>query len=194
MKNYDYSQSGWYFVTICTQNRENLFGEIVDNNIVGARRDAPEQTGCNRPISMKWDQPISMNLNQYGKIIEDIWKSLPKHHPVELDMFQIMPNHVHFILLIVSASRPNNTGGARPAPTTKLGIIIGSFKSECTKQIRKIYSVGVGRARPIKTIWQRNYYEHIIRNEDEYVKIKEYIKLNPSMWEKDRNNQNNMPL
>lgn len=138
-----------------------------------------------------------MILNKIGTIIEYVWKSLPNHHPVELDAFQIMPNHVHFILHIVSdrvqtgRSRPNNTGGARPAPTSKLGTIIGLFKSECTKQI---HGVGATRGSPVSkthgfTIWQRNYYERIIRNKEEYVKIQEYIKLNPSMWERDRNNQ-----
>ncbi|PJB88198.1 transposase [Candidatus Roizmanbacteria bacterium CG_4_9_14_0_8_um_filter_34_12] len=156
LKNYDYSQSGLYFVTICTQNRECIFGNIINNN-VGVGRD----------------RPISMILNQYGKIIENVWESLPNHHSVELDVFQIMPNHVHFILHIV-------LGASRRAPTT-LGFIVGMFKTECTKQINKL------RNTPGQKIFQRNYYEHIIQNENELIKIRQYIKTNPLFWNQDIN-------
>jgi len=156
LKNYDYSQSGLYFVTICTQNRECIFGNIINNN-VGVGRD----------------RPISMILNQYGKIIENVWESLPDHHSIELDVFQIMPNHVHFILHIV-------LGASRRAPTT-LGFIVGMFKTECTKQINKL------RNTPGQKIFQRNYYEHIIQNENELIKIRQYIKTNPLFWNQDIN-------
>ena len=156
LKKYDYSQSGLYFVTICTQNRECIFGNIINNN-VGVGRD----------------RPISMILNQYGKIIENVWESLPDHHSIELDVFQIMPNHVHFILHIV-------LGASRRAPTT-LGFIVGMFKTECTKQINKL------RNTPGQKIFQRNYYEHIIQNENELIKIRQYIKTNPLFWNQDIN-------
>jgi len=169
LKNYDYSQSGLYFVTICTENRKRLFGDIV-----GVGRDRPPLIGRDR--SMPDEPRVSMILNQYGTIVKNVWKSLPDHHSVELDAFQIMSNHVHFILHIV-------LGASRRAPTT-LGTIVGLFKSECTKQIN---NVGATRGSPdSKTrgspkihIWQRNYYEHIIRNENELIIIREYIKLNP---------------
>ncbi len=169
LKKYDYSKSGLYFITICTQNRKCLFG-----NIVGVGRD----------------RPILMILNQYGKIIENVWESLPDHHPVELDAFQIMPNHVHFILHIVSGARPmitgasriNDMGASRRAPTGTLGFIVGMFKTECTKQINKLQNT------PGRKIFQRNYYEHIIRNEIELSKIRQYIKNNPLFWKKDINN------
>jgi REP element-mobilizing transposase RayT len=157
--NYDYSQSGLYFVTICTQNRENVFGKIV-----GARRDSPKIIEYDRPVPNK--QPVLMVLNQYGKIVDNIWKSLPNHHMVGLDVFQIMPNHIHFILHIIQ-------GASRRAPTT-LGFIIGMFKTECTKQINKL------RNTPGQKIFQRNYYEHIIHNENELTKIRQYIKNNPT--------------
>ena len=82
-----------------------------------------------------------------------------------------------------------DSGAINRAPT--LGFIIGLFKSECTKQI---HAVGVGRDRPSFVVFQRNYYERIIRDEEEYIKIKEYIRSNPSMWEKDRNNPENIIL
>lgn len=96
LKRYDYSEAGYYFVTICTQNREFLFGSIV-----GVGRDRPDNA---KP---------EMILNEMGKIVKSVWQSLPKHHPVELDQFQIMPNHVHMIIVITGASQ--STGGSCPA-------------------------------------------------------------------------------
>jgi len=157
LKKYNYSRSGLYFVTICTQNRECLFGYIVNG---------------------------VMRLNEIGKIVKNIWESLPKHHPVELDAFQIMPNHVHFVL-IISCRR----GIARNAPTFgnviagSLSCVVRSFKSECTKQINIVYATHESNIR----VWQRNYYEHIVRTKTDLNKIREYIKMNPQMWETDRN-------
>lgn len=171
LKNYDYSQNGLYFVTICTQNRENMFGDIV-----GANHDSPVP---------------KMVLNEFGKIVENVWESLPKHHPVELDTFQIMPNHVHFVIQIVTELQ---SGRSRPTPTDKstfkptLGFIVGMLKTESTKQINQ-YSVGARRDAPQQhKIWQRNYYEHIIRTENDLNEIREYIKTNPQIWDRDRNN------
>lgn len=177
LKNYNYSQSGYYFITICTQNRECLFGDIVDGKMI---------------------------FYETGKIVEYVWKSLPNHHPVELDAFQIMPNHVHMIIHIVG--RGNIMGRENPAPTIlgpiplghvygsgnptpTLGQIIAYFKYESTKQINQYYvRAGIIPPNTIKKIFQRNYYEHIIRNEDEYMRIKQYIRLNPQIWKRDRNN------
>lgn len=118
---------------------------------------------------------------------------------IKLDTFQIMPNHIHGIIVMpfVGATRgspcehrgsPSNMprgtshqqGGSRPAPT--LGIIIGLFKSECTKQIRHHCND------PLFQLWQRNYYEHIIRNEQEYNHISRYIISNPANWDHDKLN------
>ena len=174
LKKYDYSQNGFYFVTICTQNRENMFGKIV-----GARRDAP--------TSIVGDTPTHIELNQYGKIIAEVGKSLPDHHPIELDAFQIMPNHIHCIMHIVSHTSCNTVMGAsRRAPT--LGWIIGIFKTQCTARINAV------RNTPGWRIFQRNYYEHIIRNEEEYRKTIEYIQNNPNRWDEDRNNPVNIPF
>lgn len=167
LKNYDYAHAGHYYVTICTHNRQCLFGTIKNGKIL---------------------------LNKSGKIIVDIWQSLPKHHPVELDTFQIMPNHMHSVIQIVGATRGSpaiatvrskpQTGGSRPAPT--LGTIIGLFKSECTKKIRRAME------NPHINVWQRNYYEHVIRNQKSLNKIRQYISTNPSMWSHDRNNPNRL--
>jgi len=187
LKGYDYSQSGWYFVTVCTENRKRLFGNIINENMV---------------------------LNECGKMIESIWQSLPKRFPVVLDAFQIMPNHIHMIIHAVGAGfMPARTGGFMPAhgertttmmvgaipmvgmvgattrvaPTAALGDIIGAFKSLITHE----YVMGVKNNgwKPFnQRLFQRNYYEQIIRNEIDLNKIREYIQSNPLMWERDRNN------
>jgi len=121
-----------------------------------------------------------MKLNEMGKIIKNAWELLPGRFPVALDEFQIMPNHVHFVL-IISCRR----GIARNAPTFgnvivgSLSCVIRSFKSECTKQINII---GATRGSPRIRVWQRNYYKHIIRTKTDLNKIREYIKNNPQMW------------
>jgi REP element-mobilizing transposase RayT len=152
LKNYDYSQSGLYYVTICTQNREYLFGNVLNGK---------------------------MELNDFGKIINDVLFTIQKHFDhVELDEFVIMPNHIHGIVIIVGA------GSSRPI----LGKIIGYFKYKSTKRINDL--LGSENPTPtikIKKIFQRNYYEHVIRNENELIKIREYIKNNPLFWNRDIN-------
>ena len=157
LSGFDYSSSNWYYVTICTHEREYLFGKIIDS--VGARPASPAYT---------------MELNNAGKIIQSTWELLPSHHNIKLDAFQIMPNHVHGVITI------NKTGEAGLAPTQTLGSIIGSFKSKCTKEIR------ISLNNPSMIVWQRNYYEHIIRDDGELTHIRKYIKDNPKNWITDK--------
>ena len=162
LKKYDYSLSGYYFLTICTKNRQEYFGNIIDNKIV---------------------------LNKYGEIVEKCWLDIPKHfNNVELDEFVIMPNHVHGIVVIVGAR------SSRPI----LGQIIGYFKYQSTEYINDliIWSfVNKGSEDPTPTgkhkfiqIFQRSFYEHIIRNKYSLYRIRQYIQDNPINWDKDRNN------
>ncbi len=146
-------------MTICSYQWQEIFGEIA----VGATRGSPV-----------------MALNKYGEIVRNIWHTIPDHHPVALDAFQMMPNHIHFIIQLLG----NRSGGSRPAPT--LGIVVGLFKSECTKQIRR----AMGDAN--KIIWQRNYYEHIIKTEESLNQTREYIVKNLISWEFDCNNPLNI--
>lgn len=177
LKNYDYSKSGLYFVTICTENRENLFGEII-----GANHDSPVPKIVPKMV-----------LNDVGKIVENVWQSLSNRFPIELDEFQIMPNHVHMIINIVGAHHDAPTTIGHDAPVYKMAIhesplqkrsllsqIIGYFKMNSAKLIHQINSN--------IPVWQRNYYEHIIRNENDLNKIREYIKINPQIWDRDINN------
>lgn len=167
-------------------------------NIVGAgtarRRDPPV---TNKKIN------AHMGLNNYGKIVQSVLNTLPKRFPIKMDVQQIMPNHIHFIIILESggsrvkylsggsfnagASRPDFIGAVRaPTKSHALGFIVGLFKSESTKQIRKLLN------EPNKRIFQRNYYEHIIKNEREYKQIVYYIRNNPQNWDTDKNNLNKL--
>lgn len=117
-----------------------------------------------------------MNANEYGKITEGSWYWLAHQYPyVKLDAFVIMPNHIHGILWINDPK-----GGSRSAPTVKrLGSLIAAFKTVSTKRINQI------RHSPGVPIWQRNYYEHVIRNEKSLDEIRNYIANNPANWQSD---------
>ncbi len=166
LKGYDYSEIGAYYVTICTWRRECLFGNIVDRIV---------------------------HLNEYGTIINKEWSQTEIIRlTVELDRYIIMPNHFHGILIINNGDgRGNAQGHVQRAPTfeqfgkptsNSIPTIIRLFKSTTTKQINQL------RNTPEMPVWQRNYYEHVIRNEDELNRIREYIVNNPLQWEKDENN------
>lgn len=156
LRGYDYSQDGYYFVTICTHEREWLFGEIIDGQ---------------------------MKLSSVGDVVNQVWRLLPSRFDIELNQFQIMPNHVHGIIVLTG----NSMGREDRAPT--LGQILAYFKYESTKQIN--CRGGVFPPQTFNKIWQRNYYEHIIRNEKEYWAIRKYIIDNPKNWDNDTENMLN---
>ena len=130
-----------------------------------------------------------------GKIVKEVWQSIPDHFPhVTVDHFVIMPNHIHGIINIVGA-RPvfdASTRCAVPLPIIEqfgkpvarsIPTIIRSFKSEVTRQVNLLQHT------PGAKLWQRNYYEHVIRNEEEYETIYEYMLANPQNWEEDKLNR-----
>ncbi len=165
---YDYSLSGMYFVTICTQNKVCLFGKVVENT-VGA--------GLCPALTENF-----VELSEHGKIIEEQWNALPhRFSNIVLHEYVIMPNHFHAIIEIeppvIEANIDDIRAGQSPAPT--VGNIIGAFKSISTKECNKMDNV-CGRK-----IWQRNYYEHIIRNQKSYTNITDYIASNPINWQSD---------
>ena len=171
LKDYDYSQAGAYYVTINVQNRECLFGEIVDYEMI---------------------------LNDAGKMIEAQWLALLERFPdIELDVYQVMPNHAHGIIVIVEPEFGADTGpgaGIKPAPTHKptLGDIVGAFKSITTHEY--IQGVDNKNWRQFhKRLWQRNYYEHVVRDEADLNRIRDYIQSNPANWDKDEENPNRQP-
>jgi len=163
LQNYDYSSEGAYFVTMCTQNRECLFGEIVNGEMV---------------------------LSEYGKIVEQCWFNLPNHYDnIELDAYVIMPDHFHGIIFITgSVVGAIHELPQRESPRQRrkmlLPKIIGRFKMNSAKQINQI------RNTPGVSVWQRDYFEHIIRDVKSLENIRNYIVQNPSKWnDKEHNTQ-----
>jgi putative transposase len=161
LEDYGYDQPGGYFVTTCTFGRENLFGEIQDG---------------------------SMRLNQYGQIVRECLEAIPEHFDnAAVDQFVVMPNHVHSIVVIMNVGArhavPLTRGERFGKPMAKsLPTIVRSFKSATTKRINDLSQT------PGRPIWQRNYYEHVIRNKHSLHRIREYISNNPARWDFDREN------
>ncbi|MBK9098411.1 MAG: transposase [bacterium] len=178
LKEFDYSTPWWYYVTVCTYERKYLFGKIVKGKMV---------------------------LNEFGKIVEVEWlKTKEIRNNVDLDYYVIMPNHLHGNIIINGRGELNSPQGMNlrlelnstgnnesrriqyaptndkfKSPSQSLGAIIRGFKSAVTKRIRELT-----KNTELK-IWQRNYYEHIIRNEVDLQNIRNYIELNPLKWELD---------
>ncbi|HXF49220.1 MAG TPA: transposase [Verrucomicrobiae bacterium] len=177
---YDYSGEGAYFVTICTQNRECLFGNIRNGK---------------------------MELSAIGRVVRDCWKEIPKHFDhARVKDFVVMPNHLHGIVVLekrveyiqplqkqmgnqivgVQYIEPAFQKGTaryqyqKVAPNS-VGSIVRSYKAAVSRICREnlLHS----------PIWQRNYYEHIVRSGQELYKIREYIRANPLMWKTDPENQ-----
>ena len=163
LQRYDYSQDGYYFVTICTYHRIEWFGKIENDQMI---------------------------LNEFGKIVKKQWLWLQEQYNyVKLDEFEIMPNHLHGIIAIVGAplvgAMNDNRAGIKPAPT--LGEIIGAFKSMTTNEY--IHNVKINNRPPFnKHLWQRSFYDHVIRNEKELAEIREYIVNNSKKWDLDVEN------
>lgn len=179
LEGFDYSSEGAYYVTIVAQGRECLFGEIIDGE---------------------------MHLNGYGEIVQKWWYEIANHFQnVELGAFVIMPNHVHGIIWIIDERRgevlsprdnPNsdnlnlheypftNQGGETP-PLRKptLGQIVAYFKYQSTKEMNRIET-----DKAITKFWQRNYYEHVIRDEKDLQNKTDYIESNPILWDEDDDN------
>ena len=167
LANYDYSQNGLYFITICTKDRQELFGEIKDRIMI---------------------------LNESGEIVKKNLIDIPNYQDgIFLDAFVVMPNHIHAIIeinhsvvasaVVVGAVHEPPLQARRQMLIPK---IIGKFKMLSAKEINILLN---NSGNPM---WQRNYYDHIIRNDESLNKIREYIIKNPQMWERDRNNVENV--
>ncbi len=124
-----------------------------------------------------------MRVNDCGQVVVDSWLWLPGQYPhVDLDEWVVMPNHLHGIMILTG---PDGRGGSRTAPTKNhkpIGRLIGAFKTVSTKCLNTM------RSTPGLPVWQRNYYEHIIRNEESLHRIRQYIVGNPARWEEDPEN------
>ncbi len=181
LHNYDYGQNGYYFITICTKDKELLFGNVVDEKMV---------------------------LNNMGSIAYQYWEEITEHFDnVLLDEYIIMPNHIHGIVVICGGDAVVETRHAsslrerehkrekkyigqypqmsKISPQAKsLSVIIGSYKSACTKKIRQKFDIGFA--------WQSRFYDHVIKNEKSLDKIRNYIRNNPLKWELDKNLSENI--
>ena len=170
LPSHDYSQTGAYFITVCTHQRTHLFGEIIDGNMI---------------------------LNEIGRILLKCWREIPEHFSmVRVDEFIIMPNHMHGIIVIdaVGAIHESPRYTAHPQRAIhesplQINIVarrnmiipklVGRFKMQAAKQIN------IFRNTPITPIWQRNYWERIIRTEQEMQLVRQYIRNNPVQWQHD---------
>ena len=124
-----------------------------------------------------------MRLNETGQLVVDVWQWLAARHPyVELDSYVVMPNHLHGIIVIDDPRRDDS----RIAPTNhkSLGRLIGAFKTVTTKR------VNLAQGTPGQRLWQRNFFERVIRNDEEWNRVREYIAANPTQWETDAENPN----
>ena len=159
LSGYDYSQEGAYFVTVCVQDRLYLFGEVVDGN---------------------------MRLNPAGQMIGKWWGELERKFPSMKndEYFVVMPNHLHGIVFITSSPSPVVQGGHAGPPLQR---IVQWFKTMTTNNY--IHGVKEHGWQPFKgNLWQRSFYEHVIRNDEALNRIREYIQTNPQRWGLDREN------
>lgn len=166
LKHWDYSSDAAYFITICTKDREHFFGEIENDQ---------------------------MKLNVLGKMAEKFWMEMPNHFKnVILDEFKIMPNHIHGIIILYGSDDPRRDVAmlrlyekqkfySKISPKPKsISTIIRSFKSICTREIRKHINPDFS--------FQPRFHDRVIRNEKELDRIRKYIFDNPEQWDLDRNN------
>jgi REP element-mobilizing transposase RayT len=152
---YDYSEAGAYFITICSFNKELIFGSVVDGKMI---------------------------LSEIGNIVAKYLEEIPNHFEnVFIDEYVVMPNHIHFIISIVGVQNfePLQNKYQKIIPKS-IGSIVRAFKASVTLRCR--------RNRFPNFKWQRNYFEHIIRNEEDLFRIREYIQNNPLQWGLDEEN------
>jgi REP element-mobilizing transposase RayT len=167
LKEFDYTNPNWYYVTICAENKECLFGSVERSKVL---------------------------LSDIGKTAEEFWRNVPDHFKYcDLDDYVIMPNHIHGIIIINECrgiininecrgvqlnARTDNIFSQISPSRGSLGVIIRTFKGAVKKWCNE------NGFQNFK--WQRNYYEHIIRNEQDLYRIRKYIELNPIKWELDK--------
>jgi REP element-mobilizing transposase RayT len=168
---FDYSSAGYYFITVCADEMKKYFGIIRDGKMI---------------------------LNSFGRIVEQCWNHIPGHFEnVEVDCFQIMPDHLHGIIIINSVGNGSpvphsltvndteklNKGDGKPVPYKRITLsdVVGYFKYQATKEINKLHKT------PGKKIFQRSFYDRIIRNQNELLNIRNYIIGNPMRCELETN-------
>ncbi|MCA0456404.1 MAG: transposase [Chloroflexi bacterium] len=146
LKGHDYTTDGSYFVTICTANRDYLFGDVVEGQMV---------------------------LSASGHIAAACWLAIPQHYSqVEIDLYVVMPNHVHGMVVLHQDHLPKEK-------RHHLGRVIGTYKAAATREVNRMTNGLTGN------LWQERFHDHIIRNEADLTRIRDYIVNNPALWEQD---------
>ncbi len=183
LPDYDYADPGVYFVTVCTHEHECLFGDVSDGEVA---------------------------LNEFGQIVSHEWaRSADIRDELSLADFVVMPNHLHGIVRLglgahgrlaaqdrvgahgrapLRRDTPSGDAGSLHRPGRSLGSFIAGFKSAVTKRIN------LARGTPGEPVWQRNYYEHIVRDEDDLLRIRQYIQDNPLKWDSDEYHPARIPV
>jgi len=158
LKNYDYSQSGAYFITICTKQKQCIFGDIKNGQ---------------------------MRFNALGAIADKYWQEIPQHFPnIALDVYTIMPNHLHEILWIIESSENGNKNRKfGDIVVGSISSVVRSYKAIVSKKINQIC-----HKKGLSVVWQSRYHEKIIRDEKVLVNIRSYIMNNPLNWDMDEEN------
>ena len=182
LRGHDYRGGGAYFVTCCVDGKESLFGRVVDS---------------------------IMLINECGQVVHRAWAAIPQRFPsVVPDAFQVMPNHLHGILVIpgpglepslaaaagarvIQPTPVYTLAGASPGPTRdnrpSLGDVVGAFKSLSAIAVNRVLT------RMGRRLFQEDYFEHVIRDFDSLAKIRDYILTNPARWRQDPENPDRQP-
>ena len=156
MLHYDYNTPGAYFLTFCTHNRKHILSYIPEE-IQGTEK--PRLTIC-------------------GKIVDGILRNLPENLHVTIDQYVIMPNHVHLIAVITGEVAVKESIHSLPQMRSVVSKLMGYIKMNASKAIRSHYGD--------IPVWQRGYYDHVIRNQEDYIALAEYIQTNPLRWKMDK--------
>ena len=156
LKNYNYSENGAYYVTICTKNRRCLFSEVVGSI---------------------YESTAKIKLKPYGRIVDEIINTLSNRFDINIDNYVIMPNHIHMIISIKNSSIKRSIRESTLRNRSTISNVVGYLKMNSSKMIHEI--------NPDENVWQSSYYDHIIRDENDYLEKWNYIDGNPSKWAKD---------
>lgn len=153
---FDYNTPGAYFLTFCTYNRKHILSHVV-----GSIHESPE-----------------LQLTIFGEIVDEIMQNIPDNLYVTIDQYVIMPNHIHLIAIITEKDALQEIRKSPLRSRSILSKLVGYIKMNASKAIRQSYGE--------MSVWQRGYYDHVIRNQEDYIALAEYIQTNPLRWELDK--------
>ena len=172
LRGFNYAQPGAYFITVSTHNRVCLLGDVLDDK---------------------------MHLSEAGRLAQAVWEGLPTHYPhIRLDAWVVMPNHVHGIVMLTEANAdPDPVGAGFKPATTATGTDASNARHGLPEIVRAFKTFSARRINAVRgavgtSVWQRNYYEHIIRDDETLNRIRQYIMDNPARWHEDPENQDAM--